>query len=279
MEKSRMAFDSDENTESNGEEVKSEVEGPTPGDPKGNPHEYIDDEPQEDGVPLDKDNSEHLSNYKGISYEVKKAMVGFKVVFNGDRDPIGPFDSEREAHEAAKKEIEESGSQMSKGEGEDQVDKESGASKGGAHLHEDAKRQEPGKDSGLLASVIEHEGHSAGVHFSEEGYQVRGKGSASYIRSEPIAKREHAEEYAREVLKAHAKLSEREIVSKMTNLSETAGNQWESVSPKEKKSHWASLTGSNKHKITACMNSVEGHVDNPGAYCKSLADEVGYKPE
>ena len=230
-QKSRLAFDSDENTESGGkeydeqlqniqtgEEVASEVEGPQPGDPKGNPHDYIDKETQKDGVPFDEPNSEHLSAEEGKVYQTSK-------------------------------------------------------------LHEDAKKQEPGKDSGVLAGVVTHEGHSAGLHLTETGFEVRGKGSAGYIKSEPIAKREHAEEYAKEMLKAHAKLAEREVVAKMTNLSEAGDNQWEGVAPKEKKEHWASLTGNNKHKITACMNAVEGHVDNPGAYCKSLSDEVGYKPE
>jgi hypothetical protein len=227
--KSRLAFDSDEYTETGeydeqmqniqtGEEVASEVEGPQPGDPKGNPHEYLDEKKTKDGVPFDDPNSEHLSAEEDPVYQTSK-------------------------------------------------------------LHEDAKKQEPGKDSGFLASIVEHEGHSAGVHLTESGFEVRGKGSASYLRSEPIAKREHAEEYAKEMLKAHAKLNEREIVSRNTNLSETADLGWGNIPPKEKKKLWEGLTGSSKHKITACMNKIDGHVDNPGAYCKSLADEVGYKPE
>ncbi len=205
MEKSRLAFDSDENTEG-GEEVASEVKSPA-GGPKGNPHDYIDENQQVDGEPLDKNNPDHL-----------------------------------------------------------------------ARMHEDAKKQEPLKDSGQLSGVVEHEGHSAGIYSTEAGHEVRGKGSAAYIKSEPIADREHAEDFAKEMLKAHAKMSEREIVSRNTNLSETAETRFDAMTPKEKRNMWDSLTRGSTHKISACMNKVDGHVDNPGAYCKSLADEVGYKP-
>lgn len=202
MEKTRLAFDSDETTEDGGTEVKSEAEGPEGGDPKGNPHDYIDDKKQKDGVPLDQNNPEHLSK-----------------------------------------------------EGE-----------------------EPTYQESRLVGVVEHEGHSASIHATEAGHIVKGKGSAGYLSSEPIADREHAEQYAKEVLKAHAKLSEREILSKNTNLSEASNQKWDGVSPKEKRNMWDSLTRGATHKLSACMNKVDGHVDNPGAYCKSLADEVGYKP-
>lgn len=148
-------------------------------------------------------------------------------------------------------------------------------------MHGDANEQEPGQEAGILAGVVEHEGHSAALHQGPEGFVVRGRGGARYIQSEPITKKEHAEEYAKEMLKAHAKLNERQVVERNTNLSEVGDHKlgWESVPSGEKKKLWDSLTGGAKHKITACMGKVEGHVDNPGAYCKSLGDEVGYKPE
>ena len=40
------------------------------------------------------------------------------------------------------------------------------------------------------------------------------------------------------------------------------------------KEMWAGLTGNAKHKVTACMTKMEGHVDDPGAFCASLADEM-----
>lgn len=43
------------------------------------------------------------------------------------------------------------------------------------------------------------------------------------------------------------------------------------------KSMWGSLTGDREHKVTACMKKMSGKVDNPGAFCASLAREVGAK--
>lgn len=37
---------------------------------------------------------------------------------------------------------------------------------------------------------------------------------------------------------------------------------------------WESLTGENKHKVTKCIKDMEGKVDDPGAFCASLADKV-----
>lgn len=37
---------------------------------------------------------------------------------------------------------------------------------------------------------------------------------------------------------------------------------------------WESLTGANKHKVTKCISQMEGKVDDPGAFCASLADKV-----
>lgn len=43
------------------------------------------------------------------------------------------------------------------------------------------------------------------------------------------------------------------------------------------KSMWDTMTDGVKHKITKCMEKMEGKVDNTGAFCGSLAAEVGYK--
>jgi hypothetical protein len=40
------------------------------------------------------------------------------------------------------------------------------------------------------------------------------------------------------------------------------------------KDFWNSLTGDNKHKVTKCIKEMEGKVDDPGAFCASLADKV-----
>lgn len=48
------------------------------------------------------------------------------------------------------------------------------------------------------------------------------------------------------------------------------------------KKFWSSLTGERKHKVTACIKKMEGSgVDDPGAFCASLADkmEPGWRKE
>jgi len=40
------------------------------------------------------------------------------------------------------------------------------------------------------------------------------------------------------------------------------------------KDFWNSLTGDNKHRVTKCIKEMEGKVDDPGAFCASLADKV-----
>ena len=37
---------------------------------------------------------------------------------------------------------------------------------------------------------------------------------------------------------------------------------------------WGTLTGDRKHKVTACIKKMEGEIDDPGAFCASLADEA-----
>ena len=42
-------------------------------------------------------------------------------------------------------------------------------------------------------------------------------------------------------------------------------------------SFWDSLTGDVKHKVTKCMEQMQGKVDDPGAFCGSLGSAVGYR--
>jgi len=37
---------------------------------------------------------------------------------------------------------------------------------------------------------------------------------------------------------------------------------------------WSSLTGDVKHKVTKCIKRMEDKMDDPGAFCASLADQV-----
>jgi hypothetical protein len=42
-------------------------------------------------------------------------------------------------------------------------------------------------------------------------------------------------------------------------------------------SFWDTMTGSKEHKITECISKMKDNVDNPGAFCGSLASQVGYR--
>jgi hypothetical protein len=44
---------------------------------------------------------------------------------------------------------------------------------------------------------------------------------------------------------------------------------------KSRKEFWESLTGDAKHKVTKCIGEMKGKdIDDPGAFCASLADRV-----
>lgn len=56
------------------------------------------------------------------------------------------------------------------------------------------------------------------------------------------------------------------------------GNKWEDMpkgwTDESRKQFWESLTGDVKHKVTKCIKEMQGKVDDPGAFCSSLADRV-----
>lgn len=59
--------------------------------------------------------------------------------------------------------------------------------------------------------------------------------------------------------------------------------KWESLprgwTMESVKKFWKSLTGDRKHKITQCIGKMKGKMDNPGAFCGSLAKKVEYSPK
>jgi hypothetical protein len=65
------------------------------------------------------------------------------------------------------------------------------------------------------------------------------------------------------------------------------GHKWKGPLPKgwtdeSRKKFWDSLTSAApKHKVTQCIKRMEGKVENPGAFCASLADRVipGWRAE
>jgi len=58
----------------------------------------------------------------------------------------------------------------------------------------------------------------------------------------------------------------------------TAGNKWQKLpkgwTDESRKKMWNTLTGDRKHKVTACIKKMTGKVEDPGAFCASLADRV-----
>jgi len=75
---------------------------------------------------------------------------------------------------------------------------------------------------------------------------------------------------------AEAEPDIRAVVLPMTRQAE----KWESM-PKgwtneSREKFWGTLTGDNKHKVTKCIKEMEGKggIDDPGAFCASLADRV-----
>lgn len=65
------------------------------------------------------------------------------------------------------------------------------------------------------------------------------------------------------------------------NLTELVESAWGKLpkgwTQESVKKFWSSLTGDRKHKITQCIKRMEGKVDDPGAFCGSLASKVGYR--
>jgi hypothetical protein len=52
------------------------------------------------------------------------------------------------------------------------------------------------------------------------------------------------------------------------------GNLPKGWTQKSVEKFWGSLTGDVKHKVTKCMERMEGKLDDPGAFCGSLRDRV-----
>lgn len=79
-----------------------------------------------------------------------------------------------------------------------------------------------------------------------------------------------------------AELEKKGFHKEALKVKKVMGEGWESLpegwTEKSAKEYWNSLTGDRKHKITRCIKDMTGKIDNPGAFCGSLARLVGYKP-
>ena len=58
----------------------------------------------------------------------------------------------------------------------------------------------------------------------------------------------------------------------------TKGDKWKKLPPgwteESVKKFWGSVAGDAKHKVTKCIEKMEGNVDDPGAFCASLKDRM-----
>ena len=63
----------------------------------------------------------------------------------------------------------------------------------------------------------------------------------------------------------------RQAMSRQSGKWEKLPKGW---TQKSLKSFWESLTGGAKHKVTRCISKMEDSLDDPGAFCASLADKM-----
>lgn len=68
------------------------------------------------------------------------------------------------------------------------------------------------------------------------------------------------------------------IIEAARNRTAAKGDKWKKMpkgwTDESRKKFWETLTGDRKKKVTACIKKMEGKVDDPGAFCASLADRV-----
>ena len=73
----------------------------------------------------------------------------------------------------------------------------------------------------------------------------------------------------------HEGIHPRKMASEMTAQWDSLPEGW---TQKSLKGFWDSLTGDRQHKITACMKKIaDTDIDDPGAFCGSLASKMGYR--
>jgi hypothetical protein len=72
--------------------------------------------------------------------------------------------------------------------------------------------------------------------------------------------------------------SPEQVIEAARNRTAAKGDKWKKLpkgwTDESRKKMWDTLTGDRKHKVTACIKKMTGKVDDPGAFCASLADRV-----
>lgn len=121
------------------------------------------------------------------------------------------------------------------------------------------------------------------LHFKPQALWVetKGKHGGSDSRSMWVDIRDVAHDAEKWTKDELPKLVQHFTKVKMASMERASyeGNKWRSLpkgwTDESREKFWNSLTsGSPKHKVTACIKKMDGKVDNPGAFCASLADRV-----
>lgn len=95
-----------------------------------------------------------------------------------------------------------------------------------------------------------------------------------------IRKRERKREFLKRnmYLKKEESMNARRVIHYLDTITE----QWETLprgwTEDSLQRFWRSLTGDRKHKITQCIKKIEKNpeIDDPKAFCASLARRIGY---
>lgn len=69
-----------------------------------------------------------------------------------------------------------------------------------------------------------------------------------------------------------------QVVEAVRDRTAATGDKWQKLpkgwTDESRSKMWTSLVGDVKHKVTKCIKKMTGKVDDPGAFCASLADRV-----
>lgn len=76
-------------------------------------------------------------------------------------------------------------------------------------------------------------------------------------------------------------IAESVVMAAIKEASQRQADKWEDMpkgwTDESRQSFWDSLTGDKEHRITECMEQMEGKVSDPGKFCGALASRVGYR--
>ena len=76
-------------------------------------------------------------------------------------------------------------------------------------------------------------------------------------------------------------IAESVVTAAIKEASQRQADKWEDMpkgwTSESREKFWDSLTGPAEHKITKCMQEMDGKVSDPAKFCGALAARVGYR--